>query len=118
MWRGGGSLGLNERGKEEVSHYILKDRKIVRASLLEWAQWFEHREHRVVAKSDVCGFRVSTIFLGMDSGHMWETMVFKGPILTFGDASDLDMDRCEGTFEQAEEMHLRMCDKIREAMGD
>ncbi len=113
-----GSLGRDELGPEEiVSHYILKDRKIVRASLMQWARWFERREERVVAKSDVCGFRVSTIFLGMDRGEMWETMVFKGPLNEPEDAADLDMDRCEGTYEQAEEMHRRMCDKIREAMG-
>lgn len=100
-----------------IRHYILKDRKIVRASFWAWAHWFERKEERVVAKTDVCGFRVSTVFLGMGVGHMWETMVFKGPVATFRDASDLDMDRCEGTFEQAEEMHLRMCDKIRRAMG-
>lgn len=100
-----------------MSYYILKDRKIVRASFMQWAEWFQCKEERVVAKSDVCGFRVSTIFLGMGVGHMWETMVFKGLVMVSSDASDQDMDRCEGSIEQAEEMHGRMCDKIRRAMG-
>jgi hypothetical protein len=27
------------------------------------------------------------------------------------------MDRCSGTWEQAEEMHRRMCKRVREALG-
>lgn len=101
-----------------VKYYILKDRKPTPCTMMQWARWFGGKD-RVVAKSTVCGFRVSTIFLGLEHcGGIWETMVFKGPVIDAVDAGGLDMDRCFGTWEQAEEMHRRMCERIEGAMGE
>jgi hypothetical protein len=51
-----------------------------------WSLWFEkNTSARVVAKTDVAGVVVSTVFLGLDhsfraSGRpvLWETMIFGG----------------------------------------
>jgi len=65
-------------------NYILKDGKPIAVDdVLEWALWFETAE-RVVAKDDIGGAHISTIFLGIDynfdSGPpvLWETMIFGG----------------------------------------
>lgn len=103
-----------------LARYILTpDRKVVRcASLGAWARWFEQAENRIVRKTDVAGCEVSTVFLGLNHNWgdgppvLWETMVF-GDTRGF----DLDQDRCGGTWEQAEEMHWKMCDAVADALG-
>ncbi len=64
-------------------HYILRDGKIEPAGLMEWAAWFEHPERRMIDRTKVCGYDVSTIFLGLDHSFgrgvepiLFETMVF------------------------------------------
>ena len=102
------------------------ERHVVPATLKEWGEWFETQSHlgqdapRQVASNAVYGYHISTVFLGFDNNFdgpgrgapvLWETMVFgEGP-------HNRDMDRCSGTWEQAEEMHRRMCDRVREALG-
>lgn len=93
--------------------YILDGHTPVPApSLLAWGRWFETAmEDRIVAKTDIGGTRVSTVFLGLD--HNWrdgppilfETLVFEGPW-------DGEMDRCS-TWAEAEDMHARMVALIR-----
>lgn len=56
--------------------------------VLAWGKWFEAtmwNHERRVAEDTVGGWRISTVFLGMDHSHMmkgqpvlWETMVFPG----------------------------------------
>lgn len=55
--------------------------------VLMWAQWFETHERRV-ARDEVEGCVVSTVFLGLDHSFgppgttpiLWETMIFGGPM--------------------------------------
>lgn len=65
--------------------YILNDQKqpILIGDTIEWAQWIETADRRV-ALTKINGYRVSTVFLGLD--HSWgeeegplifETMIFK-----------------------------------------
>lgn len=64
--------------------YILKGHRVVHANGLEWAEWFEKSDRkRRVAKSDVAGLCISTVFLGVDHNFtddgpplLFETMVF------------------------------------------
>jgi hypothetical protein len=51
---------------------------------LVWAEWFEHAD-RQLARDEIGGCVVSTVFLGIDHGFgrnrepvLWETMVFEG----------------------------------------
>ncbi len=65
--------------------YILKDKQPTPAKdAQKWAEWFEKAD-RVVAKTEVKGFEVSTVFLGIDHNSteegkpiLFETMVFRG----------------------------------------
>ena len=109
-----------------VRHYILRDRKIVPATLMVWARWMErNRQEKVVEQTRLAGFMVSTVFLGMDHGFnpegppvLWESMVFD--VQENGDwvsSSEWDMDRCAGSWEQAQEMHVRMVRAVAQALG-
>lgn len=79
--------------------------------LMQWAMWMERRpDPRRVALDETAEFRVSTVFLALDHNFgdgppiLWETMVFRGE-------SQGEMVRCAGAREQAEAMHVAMCDK-------
>jgi len=93
-------------------HYILKDGKVVPATLMAWAKWFETSE-RIVKQEQVGNSKVSTVFLGLDHSFLdeapvlWETMVFGGKL-------DLEMERCSGNREQAEAMHELMVKRVKE----
>jgi len=107
-----------------------KDRKVtVTEDSLVWGRWYESGENRTVKRTEVCGYIVSTVFLGLDHAYasgdpddgepvLWETMVFdgdgKGGIASW---ADLDMLRCAGTWEDAEDMHNVMCATVRAALG-
>ena len=98
-------------------HWILDGKKVVPADLMTWAHWLEDENtKRTVASTDICGLRASTVFIGLDHNFLddgppilWETMVFG--------AGEWDMDRCAGSWEQAEEMHNKMCERVRLALG-
>ena len=105
-----------------VGHYILDPSGRVRRaqSLLEWAEWFERESGglRRVGADDIGGFRVSTVFLGIDHGFaddgapiLWETMVFGD-----GDCG-VEQKRCAGDRDQALAMHRDVCDQVRQATG-
>ena len=64
--------------------WILKDGQPFPVDdIKEWVRWFETQE-RVLARDERDGVRISTVFLGIDSGFeggspvLWETMVFGG----------------------------------------
>lgn len=96
--------------------------------LLEWAIWFEEREHRIVRMTQVGEWFVSTIFLGLD--HNWG----KGPPLLFETMAweqvepyrtalgievsrkfrDDIQERC-ATWMEAEAQHERVVEQLRQA---
>ena len=96
------------------------DRRVVRVEdPVVWGKWFDESfKDRVVHQTVVAGCEVSTVFLAIDHqlGNgppvLWETMVFGGD-----PRADLDRGRCSGTYEQAETMHWKMCDRVCEALG-
>lgn len=93
---------LDERGEPKQCDDVLK-----------WGAWYETGDRRV--KMDIVGdYCISTIFLGLDYGWgwkdrpiIWETMVFKGE-------ESLWFDRCGGSREQAEAMHAKMIEQVKE----
>ncbi len=100
--------------------YILAGRQVVEASLLEWARWLEAAgEARIVGRTTVGPYEVSTVFLGLDHSFgsgppvLWETMVFDAD----GGRSDHDMQRCAGGWADAEAMHARTVAAVRAALG-
>jgi hypothetical protein len=99
-----------------LRYYILKDGKIVPATVLEWAEWFGTAE-RIVRLETIAQNKISTIFLGLDHHFgeggppvLWETM-------TFGAKLDQEQRRCAGGVEQAEAMHEEMVEKVCKAYG-
>lgn len=95
-------------------YYKLDGRRVVPCKdLLEWAQWFETAE-RHVADDSVEGYRVSTVFLGMDHSFspgdgppvVFETMIF-APV---GDYEAMDR-YC--TWEEAEAGHREMLQNLQ-----
>lgn len=76
----------------------------------KWKKWSdENAEARRVAHDEIEGTEVSTIFHGIvedDSLHVWESRIFGGPL-------DQVTDRCAGTREQAEAMHARLVERVK-----
>lgn len=102
-----------------LGHCKLEGRKVVPCGLMEWATWMGEA-NRSVARTDVSGYHISTVFVGL-LPQVWETTVFPGkPRMVDGkpvDCLDVDQERCDGSWEQAEEMHRRMVAKVKEALG-
>ena len=93
------------------SKYILVNNVAVEEpDLNKWAEWYKGANRRV-ADETINGCRVSTVFLSLDHSYnngppmLFETMVFGGEL-------DLECERCT-TWEQAEEMHRAMCERVR-----
>lgn len=83
--------------------------------VLEWARWFENAQ-RHVADDTVEGYRVSTVFLGLDHGfrHRGPPVVFETMIFT-PDGEIEGMDRyC--TWEEAEAGHADMRRRMHEVL--
>ncbi|MCB1712828.1 MAG: hypothetical protein KDH96_10220 [Candidatus Riesia sp.] len=104
--------------------YILRNKKVVPVDdLLKWAEEFETQDRRVRLTKLPGGYRVSTVFLGID--HQWgdgpplvfETMVF-GP----KGWGEMDMDRYS-TWDEAVSGHKAMVERwkyptIRKTIND
>lgn len=65
-------------------HYILDGHTPVKASLMEWATYYQTAE-RHVGNTRIGNIHISTVFLGLDHGYdsrqppvLFETMVFGG----------------------------------------
>ena len=94
-------------------HYILVDKKIQEATLTEWGEWLGRKDNpKKIERTEFDDCYVSTVFLGLDHSFtpgaepvLFETMVFGGDM-------DQEQDRC-CTYDQAVEMHKRMCEKVR-----
>jgi len=98
----------------KARYYILDENKRVTPidSIFEFGRWMESAEaHRVNRTELRPGVFVSTAFLGIDYSFnegppiLWETMVFGGEL-------DQEMNRCSGTWEQAEAMHEDMVARV------
>jgi len=71
----------------KLYRYILENEKpVIEPYLHKWAEWFETTD-RVVEKTMVGDWEVSTVFLGLDHNFgsggkpvLWETMVYGGPM--------------------------------------
>jgi len=84
-------------------------------SIKEWEKLFHNFKYRMIAKTDVAGKQVSTVWLGLD--HQWgtgpplifETMVFPGE----GPSLEEYMERYS-TEEEARAGHLRVVKMIED----
>jgi len=98
--------------------YILDGRHAKAVDLLTWARWFETAD-RHVANEIVNGYRISTVFLGIDhrfSGEgpplLFETMVFPNGGEHLDDMQEQFCERA-ATWEEAEACHRRGVEFVR-----
>ncbi len=95
-------------------HYILDGHEPVPANIENWARWI-NRSGRTVAKTEVRGAHISTVFLGLDHNFgdgpplLFETLVFDGTLAG-------EMERYT-TWDKAEQGHARMVERVREVDG-
>lgn len=81
---------------------------------IRWCQWMQTAD-RKVDLTVIGPVDVSTVFLGLDHSHgqgsplLWETMTFSDDL----NGPPQEQDRCSGTWADAQAMHDRMVDKIR-----
>lgn len=93
-----------------MSEYaVLHGHEVRPVAMMVWARWFA-KANRTVARTNIAGCEVSTVFLGSDHSFgegppLWfETLVFGGPY-------DGDMDRYT-TWEEAERGHAAMIERV------
>ena len=98
--------------------YILNGRKVVPVKdVLVWSKWIQTAD-RMVKSEDYKGYRVATIFTGLDYSYdgdapvVFETMIFKK-----GSRVDMYCDRCS-TYKQAEQMHEKAKKTIDDGVQD
>lgn len=92
-----------------MKYYILKGKKVVKATAQEWGKYFE-KANRIVGRTILeNGLFVSTVFLGLDHNWMggkpliFETMVFP----TENNLLEISMKRYS-TWKEAEKGHKEM----------
>ena len=96
-----------------IGTYILLGKlAIPEPDSLKWAKWFETAD-RMVAKTDVGGLCISTVFLGLDHSFgdglpvLFETMVFRR-----GNWLDRECHRY-GSWDEAEKGHNEVVARLR-----
>jgi hypothetical protein len=92
-------------------YYILDGHETKSVSFEEWSKKYSTQDRRV-GRTEIGESEVSTVFLGLDHGWDGETLLFE--TLVFGGPMDGEMNRCS-TWEQAEEMHRALCEKVERA---
>ena len=70
-----------ERSDHHLGYYLLENEEVRPCTLEEWGKMMES-DQRVIEKTEVGGFEVSTVFLGLEHGArdgkplVFETMIF------------------------------------------
>lgn len=109
--------------KDRFLKYILDENGEPKAerNLERWAKWFEKDvKRRIVRRTPVEDYVVSTVFLGLDHNFsdsgppvLWETMVFLGHNPRFDRGLfEHEQNRCAGNREQALAMHEDMVERV------
>jgi hypothetical protein len=102
------------------THYILVEGQPVPADFLTWMHWFAgHEEERIVKKTEIGHFEISTVFLGLDHNFLpdgppliYETMVFDRSREGMEKFSELACERYS-TLELTRLGHEEHCDRVR-----
>lgn len=97
---------LNEFMNKKDKFILNDNNEVIPATLLEWGQFLESSAaRRRIARDEVNGFLISTVFIGLDHSFdntldIFETMIFKG------DKSECYCDRYSN-WKDAEEGHKK-----------
>ena len=79
--------------------------------LLTWAYWMEAEDRRV-ARTEVGASIISTVFLGLDHGHLFDGPPLLFETMVFTDGESGYMERCS-TWLEAEAQHQRIVDGVK-----
>jgi hypothetical protein len=98
-------------------HYILDGREPVPCDdLMTWARWL-HEADRRVAREELSGWTVSTVFLGLD--HGWgdgPPLLFESMLFAPETHSDTECERCS-TWAEAEAQHAAMVARLKSRLN-
>lgn len=93
-----------------IRHYILIGQTpVAEPDLLKWAEWMQSAD-TVVARNEIGGSVVSTVFLGFD--HNWfggRPLIFE--TMVFTDGNPVSQRRCS-TWLEAEEQHAAVASRL------
>ena len=91
--------------------YILKGKKPIKEpDLMKWAKWFEKSE-RFVAKTEIKGITISTIFLGLDHNYFGNEVPILFETMVFGGELDQEEERYS-TWDEAVKGHDEMVKRV------
>ena len=100
-------------------HYILNNKTPEAVDLDTWAKWFGTAD-RTVAKTEIQGILISTVFLGLD--HNWS---MSGPPILFETMAFTDYDEAQNlptrryaTWEEAEVGHMETVEELQAIIAE
>jgi hypothetical protein len=103
-------------------NYVLdRNGNVKTATLLEFAEFLSSdRRKEFQWITDVGVYHISTVFLGLDHNYsthgppiLWESMIFAD---NQEDPLHQQLTRCSGGIEQAESMHIRMVEHVKQQL--
>ncbi len=98
-------------------HYILDENKnATPANFMDWANFFEKTENRIVNQEEIKEHQVSTVFLGLD--HNWNPksnvpLIFETMVFEPNSYSEIYCTRYS-TWNEAEEGHKKAVQWVKE----
>lgn len=94
--------------------YILgPDHEVVRADVATWDAWYCDFGRRIVGQTDVGGYLVSTVFLGLDHRFDGDGQPVVFETLVFGTGGWADSQWRYSTWDEAAQGHARACTMVR-----
>lgn len=101
--------------KTKGKYILSKGEPVEETDLIKWARWFEKAGNmRALARDEINGSVVSTVFLGMDYNFLgdgppilWETMVFNKD-------RDSDLQQRYASKDEALRGHMEIVKKLKE----
>ena len=104
-----------------IFYYIFdENKKTIPVELDEYLAWSEKNKKRHVADEIIAGYRVSTVFLGIDHrSHYYQSAPVLFETMIFDTESGLDafgyQERCS-TWSEAEQQHLQAVKFVRKQL--
>jgi hypothetical protein len=101
-----------------VHYYLNEDKSYTSCDVMKWCDQFENME-RHVADEVIDGFRVSTVWLGLDHNYGdGEPLLFETMIFGKSDSYDEIYMKRYSTWEEAEEGHRKAIEWVRTNYSD
>jgi len=102
-------------GTHNGRYVLVGQTPVPEPNLMKWAFWFENscrNDGRRVAKDELPGCVVSTVFLGLDHNFFGDGPPILFETMVFADAEAVDQYRCS-TWAEAEAQHQRVVAELK-----